>query len=119
MTEPLDRSATGSQARAAHAALASLAGVIASGLAAARRQPRLLATLDQHAAAVRDSLRGDVAPLSAFALARYAQGVLDAAREHGWHLPDGPVDWTTTTEWMPARLLAVYALSRGGWPALD
>ncbi|HEX2774870.1 MAG TPA: DUF6401 family natural product biosynthesis protein [Micromonosporaceae bacterium] len=119
MSRQLDASATGSRAIAAHAALASLGSVIGSGLTAARRQPRLLALLDQHAAAVRDSLRGDLAPLSAVALVRYAEGVRDAAREHGWHLPDGPVDWTTTTDWVQTRLLAVYALARGGWPAPD
>jgi Family of unknown function (DUF6401) len=117
MTRQLDDSAPGSDLRLAHAALATLGDVIGSGLAAARRQPRLLSLLDEHAAAVRDSLRGDLVPLSAVALARYAQGVRDAARDHGWHLPDAPVDWTTNA-WLQTRLLAVYALARGGWPAL-
>lgn len=104
-------------AQAAHAALASLGSAIGSGISAARSQPRLLALLDQHAAAVRDALRGDQAPLTAVALARYAQGVRDAARDHGWQLPDGPVDWTTS-DWVQTRLLAVYALARVARPAL-
>ncbi|HEX7746952.1 MAG TPA: DUF6401 family natural product biosynthesis protein [Micromonosporaceae bacterium] len=101
----------------AHDVLAALADAIGSGLAAAGRQPRLLALLDQHTAAVRDSLRADVRPPSAVALARYAHGVRDAAREHGWLPPDGPVDWASP-DWVLTRLLAVHALARRGWPAL-
>jgi hypothetical protein len=103
--------------------LAPLAAVVGSGLAAAGHQPRLLALLDQHAAAVRDSLRADVRPLSPAALTRYAHGVRDAAREHGWLPPDGPVDWASadwaSADWVLTRLLAVYALARRGWPALE
>jgi Family of unknown function (DUF6401) len=102
---------------AARAPLAPLGDLIGSGLAAARRQPGLMALLDQHAAAVRDSLRGD-APLSVVALTHYAQGVCDAAREGGWQLPNGPVNWTTT-DWLQVRLLAVFALAQGSWPAFD
>lgn len=117
MTRQTDPSATGTDAHAAQILLAAVGAVIASGLTAAGRQPRLLGLLDQHAAAVRDSLDGDRRPLSLVALARYAQGVRDAAADHGWLPPEGQVDWTAG-DWVPTRLLAVYALARRGWPAL-
>jgi hypothetical protein len=83
----------------------------AAGLDAAARQPGLLAAIDQHAAAVRDSLFGDLRPLTPLHLAGYAEGVRDAAAEHGWQLPDGPVDWSAA-DWVLTRLLAVCALAR-------
>jgi hypothetical protein len=116
MTRQVDASANGWDARAAQAALNALGDAIGSGLAAARREVGLLSLVDQHAAAIRDSLRGDRAPLNRVALARYAQGIRDAASEQGWHLPDDPVDWTMS-DWLQTRLLAVYALARAGWPA--
>ena len=117
MTRQLDGPATGWDPGAARAALDRLGGVIGSGLSAARRQPGLLSLLDQHAAAVRESLGGYTVPLTPIALARYAQGVFDAAGNHGWPLPAGPVDWTVN-DWVQTRLLAVYVLARGGWPVV-
>ena len=90
---------------------ALMASVGTTGLPAAARQPALLALLDQHAAAVRDSLWGDLQPLSPLALARYAEGVRDAAAEHGWTAPTAPIDWSDA-DWVLTRLLAVCALAR-------
>ncbi|GAB3958171.1 hypothetical protein GCM10027614_75170 [Micromonospora vulcania] len=81
------------------------------GLAAAAQRPRLLALVDQHAAAVRDSLDGDRRPLTAATLAGYAEGIRTAALEHGWVPPSGPVDWSEP-EWPLTRLVAVCALAR-------
>ncbi|MEV0608625.1 DUF6401 family natural product biosynthesis protein [Polymorphospora rubra] len=99
--------------RSARSALADLdASVGAAGLAVAALHPRLLASVDQHAAAVRDSLLGDRRPLTAVALAGYAEGVRDAALQHGWRPPAGPVDWSAGPDWVLTRLLAVCALAR-------
>ena len=83
-----------------------------SGLAVAAVSPGLRAAVDQHAAAVRDSLLGDLRPLSEVALAGYAQGIREAAQDHGWQAPTGPVDWTRA-DWVLTRLLAVCALATG------
>jgi hypothetical protein len=103
------RAATRS-ARAALTALMSSFG--ADGLDAAARHPGLLAAIDQHAAAIRDSLFGDLRPLTAIHLAGYAEGVRDAAAEHGWRFPEAPVDWSAGTDWVLTRLLAVCHLAR-------
>lgn len=94
------------------------------GLRAAADDSRLLATIDQHAAAIRDSLtsaigaadgppsaigpadvapevtpaclaRTGVAPLSLASLAGYAEGIRETAMAHGWRPPTGPVAWST------------------------
>lgn len=111
-------------ARTVLAALMSSIG--SAGLAAADHDPGLLALIDQHAAAVRESLsdhdeaslldwieqwRIDVRPVSMVALAGYAEGVRDAAMEHGWEPPTAPVDWSEP-DWVLVRLLAVCALAR-------
>jgi Family of unknown function (DUF6401) len=97
--------------RSAHASIAELnAAVGASGLAAAADAPGLVAVIDQHAAAIRDSLSADVRPLTAIVLAAYAEGVRDAAFRHGWEPPAGPIDWSTP-DWVLYRLLAVCALA--------
>lgn len=96
----------------ARSTLASLMISVGSGgLTAAADSPGLLARVDQHAAAVRDSLDGDVWPLSPVVLAGYAEGVRDAAGEHGWQPPVGPVHWSGTDDWVLIRLLAVCALA--------
>ncbi|MDG4758842.1 DUF6401 family natural product biosynthesis protein [Micromonospora sp. WMMD710] len=95
--------------RSTLAALTVSVGTV--GLAAAATRPGLLALVDQHAAAVRDSLDGDRRPLTAATLAGYAEGLREAALEHGWAPPRGPVDWDAP-EWPHARLLAVCALAR-------
>ncbi|WP_204035606.1 DUF6401 family natural product biosynthesis protein [Micromonospora qiuiae] len=83
------------------------------GLAAATRLPGLRAAIDQHAAAVRDSLHGHRRPLSAAALAGYAEGIRSVAQEHGWQPPAGPVEEWSEADWVLVRLLAVCALAAG------
>jgi hypothetical protein len=98
--------------RSAHASLADLtAAVGVSGLAAAQDNPGLMSVIDQHAAGVRDSLNADSRPLTAILLAAYAEGVRDAAFQHGWTAPEGPIDWSAN-DWVLRRLLAVCALAR-------
>ncbi|TCB95977.1 hypothetical protein E0H26_17620 [Micromonospora zingiberis] len=95
-------------ARTTLVALANAVGL--DGLAAATHLPGLLAVVDQHAAAVRDSLHGDQRPLTAAALAGYVEGVCAAANEHGWQPPTDPVDWSEA-DWVLVRLLGVCALT--------
>ncbi|GAA3917541.1 DUF6401 family natural product biosynthesis protein [Actinoplanes auranticolor] len=98
--------------RSAHACLEELmASVGTGGLDAATQSPGLLATVDQHAAGIRDSLSSDVRPLTAVILAAYAEGVRDAAFRHGWRPPVGPIDWAEN-DWVLNRLLAVCSLTR-------
>lgn len=112
MRVPFTRVAARSAVDSARSSLAALTVSVGTvGLAAAAARPGLLALVDQHAAAVRDSLDGDRRPLTAAALAGYAEGVRTAALEHGWTLPSGPVDWSEP-EWLLTRLLAVCALAR-------
>jgi len=107
---------SGSAARAAlisaHALLDELmTSVGTSGLPAADASPTLLATIDQHAAGIRDSLSTDVRPLTPIILAAYAEGVRDAAFKHGWRPPTGPIAWSEP-DWVLHRLLAVCRLAR-------
>lgn len=111
MTGLFSAVAARSATRSARSVLNGLmAAVGAAGLDAARVRPGLLAAIDQHAAAVRDSLFGDLRQMTVVHLAGYADGVREAAMEHGWRLPDGPVDWSTC-DWVTLRLLAVCALA--------
>jgi hypothetical protein len=99
-------------ARNARAALLSLRAHLGdAGLAEAGRHAGLLAAVDQHAAAVRDSLFGDLRPLNEATLAGYAHGIREAAKEHGWQEPAGRVEWGRA-DWVLIRLLAVCALAR-------
>lgn len=88
-----------------------MTSVGSAGLEAVARRPGLLAVVDQHAAAVRDSLFGDLRPLTAVTLAGYAEGERDAAVERGWRPPPHPVDWSAA-DWVLTRLLAVCDLAR-------
>ncbi|HZN19191.1 MAG TPA: DUF6401 family natural product biosynthesis protein [Micromonosporaceae bacterium] len=91
--------------RHARAALAMLMETVGGpGLAAARARPGLLAAVDQHAAEVRDSLLGDLRPLTPVTLAGYAAGVRDLAQERGWTAPG--TGWHAP-DWVLTRLLAV------------
>jgi hypothetical protein len=98
--------------RSADASLADLtAAVGVSGLAAVQANPGLMSIIDQHSAGVRDSLSADTRPLTAILLAAYAEGVRDAALQHGWEAPDGEIDWSGN-DWVLRRLLAVCLLAR-------
>lgn len=112
MSGPFPAVADLAAVRNARATLSTLMDAIGeSGLAVAAAAPGLLAAVDQHGAAVRDSLFGDRRPLTALTLAGYAHGIQEAAVEHGWRPPTDPVDWTRA-DWVLTRLLAVCALAR-------
>ncbi|TDC32223.1 hypothetical protein E1211_21265 [Micromonospora sp. 15K316] len=100
----------------ARSALAVLAGAVGDGLTAIADRPGLHALVDQHAAAVRDSLGGDLHPLTVAVLAGYLEGLLTAASERGWRPVAGPVDWSDP-DWLRIRLLAVHYLARTLAPA--
>ena len=103
--------------RAANNSLADLtAAVGVSGFAALQDNPGLMSVVDQHSAGVRDSLSADTRPLTAILLAAYAEGVRDAAFQHGWTAPEGEIDWTVN-DWVLRRLLAVCTLARTLPPA--
>ncbi|WP_298179187.1 DUF6401 family natural product biosynthesis protein [Saccharomonospora sp.] len=101
--------------------LDTLAERLASaGLSTSALDAGSLAYVDQHAAAVRDSLALGGARCGVVELAAYAQGVLDAAAEAGWTpenhrtlistQPD-PEPISGTAEWIASRLLAVCVLA--------
>ncbi|GAA1592621.1 DUF6401 family natural product biosynthesis protein [Actinoplanes couchii] len=98
--------------RSANNSLADLtAAVGVTGLTAAAENPGLMSVIDQHAAGVRDSLNADTRPLTAILLAAYAEGVRDAALQHGWTAPPGDIDWNDN-DWVLRRLLAVCVLAQ-------
>lgn len=78
----------------------------AFGLYAAVAEPRLTAELDQHAAAVRDSIERDGVALSRRSLTHYLHGFLDGCRERGWDSDSVEFDWETI------RLLAIGRMAR-------
>jgi hypothetical protein len=117
MNELFSGSAARPPTNSARTELATLmASVGAAGLAAAAARPGLRSAVDQHAAAVRDSLLADRRPMGVIALAGYAEGVREAAMGHGWRPPVEPIDWCGA-DWVLVRLLAVCALARGGGSA--
>jgi uncharacterized protein DUF6401 len=88
-----------------------------AGLAAAAAAPALLATIDQHAAAVRDivafGVEGSAVVAGAVLLAGYARGLVDHAKEQGWlfRKPDSTANWFHA-DWLTMRLVGVCALAR-------
>jgi hypothetical protein len=89
-----------------------MARVGVDGLAAALADPGLLAQVDQHAAAVREALRGAGRAADAAGLAAYGRSVVAAADRMGRPVPQagrayvsGP-DWLAA-EWHLLRLVAV------------
>jgi hypothetical protein len=88
-----------------------MARVGAATLAAAAVAPGLMAAVDQHAAAVRESLAASDLPLAAVPLAGYGSSVAAAAMRMGWRVPDpAEVDWSRA-HWFQLRLTAVCALA--------
>jgi hypothetical protein len=112
MRLPYDGISAGTATGSARSTLAALTVSLGTdGLAEATTRPGLLALVDQHAAAIRDSLDVDHRRLTPAALAGYAEGLRAAALEHGWAHPAGTVDWSEP-DWLLTRLLAVCALDR-------
>ncbi|MFC7550401.1 DUF6401 family natural product biosynthesis protein [Plantactinospora sp. GCM10030261] len=121
MTSPDARLTSRKPRRRTHPVLAAMLTTFGSaGLAAAARQPALLAAVDQHAAAVRDRLAPTAGRLDgtlgrpavrASILAAYAEGVRDSALDLGWRPPASPVRWVEA-DWVLTRLLAVCALAQ-------
>lgn len=80
--------------------------------------PALVATVDQHAAAVRDILLlsgGQIGPVE---LAGYARGVQDVAHESGWQPKARPGDDNWASDWVSVRLAAVCLLAVAGTVAV-
>ncbi|GAA2577935.1 hypothetical protein GCM10010399_04620 [Dactylosporangium fulvum] len=88
-----------------------MAMVGVDGLVEALAQPFLLAKVDQHAAAVRESLTAAGKPVDAISLAGYARSVIAVHQRHGRPLPTpDSVDWTAA-DWTALRLVAVCHLA--------
>jgi hypothetical protein len=84
-----------------------MARVGVDGLAAAFAEPGLLATVDQHAAAVREALLGAGRAVDAEGLAAYARSIAAAAVRMRRPLPEPGLAPTTVAGWAGA-----------GWPLL-
>ncbi|MUL39842.1 hypothetical protein FZ103_01380 [Streptomonospora sp. PA3] len=69
-------------------------------------EPWMTAELDQHAAAVRDSIAADGGSITRLSLSRYLDGFMDGCRERGWHSSCDGYDWETL------RVLAVCRLAK-------
>lgn len=93
-----------------------MAAVGVDGLVAAFANPGLLAVVDQHAAAVRESIVAADRDVDGVSLARYARSVLAVATRHGRELPDATtLDWTRA-EWFVLRLVSVCWIAEAdGW----
>ncbi|MFC3997195.1 DUF6401 family natural product biosynthesis protein [Nocardiopsis sediminis] len=74
--------------------------------------PWLTAQLDQHAAAVRDSISAEGARVSHRSLARYLHGFMDGCRERGWHSGSDGYDWETLRVLSICRLAKEYGFVR-------
>lgn len=75
------------------------------GLIGDHVSPGVVAQIDQHAAAVRDSIGRDGIALSRGSLTHYLRGFMDGVRERGWHSSETGYDWETL------RLLAICRLA--------
>ena len=89
-----------------------MARVGVDGLAAALGDPGLLAQVDQHAAAVREALRGAGRAADAAGLAAYGRSVIAAADRMGRPVPQAGAAYVSgpawlTAEWHLMRLVAV------------
>jgi hypothetical protein len=85
----------------------ALVGV--DGLVEALSTPGLLAQVDQHAAAVRESIRAAGRPVGPVGLAAYARSVVAVHHRCGRELPS-TIDWTNPG-WTVLRLLAVCSMA--------
>jgi hypothetical protein len=96
-----------------------MARVGVDGLAAAFAEPGLLATVDQHAAAVREALREAGREIDAAGLAAYARSIAFAAVRMRRPLPAPGEAPTTVAGWTKAgwpllRLVAVCQVAESG-----
>ncbi|GAA2326901.1 DUF6401 family natural product biosynthesis protein [Dactylosporangium salmoneum] len=88
-----------------------MAMVGVDGLVEALAQPFLLARVDQHAAAVRESLVAAGKTIDSIALAGYARSVIAVHQRHGRPLPTpDSVNWSDA-DWTVLRLVAVCHLA--------
>ncbi|MBB6173271.1 hypothetical protein HNR23_003331 [Nocardiopsis mwathae] len=69
-------------------------------------EPWMTAELDQHAAAVCESITRDAGAVTLQNLSSYLQGFVDGCRERGWRSDSAGYDWETL------RLLAVCRLAK-------
>ncbi|HLL69618.1 MAG TPA: DUF6401 family natural product biosynthesis protein [Micromonosporaceae bacterium] len=115
-----ERTAHLTSATAAHADLDQLmAAVGVDGLVAALRSPGLLAAVDQHATAVRESITAAGSVVDATSVSGYARSVLAVVARHGRELPDAAtletLDWSRA-EWSLLRLVACCSIAESnGW----
>jgi hypothetical protein len=96
----------------AHAVLDQLmASVGVDGLVAALRNPGLMAAVDQHAAAIRETLRAADRDVDIVALAGYARSVLALLHRSGHALPEpDAIEWGQAGSHV-LRLVATCALA--------
>ncbi|WP_239159887.1 DUF6401 family natural product biosynthesis protein [Virgisporangium ochraceum] len=88
-----------------------MASVGVDGLVAALRNPGLQAAVDQHAAAVRETLRASDRAVDLVSLAGYARSVLALLNRHGYTIPEpDAIDWNTANGHV-LRLVAICALA--------
>lgn len=107
---PVSTTAAGAPARALLDEMMARVGV--DGLAAALSDTGLLAQVDQHAAAVRESLHDAGRPVDAEGLAAYAKSIAAAADRMGRPVPQPGHAYVSgsawlTAEWHLMRLVAV------------
>ncbi|MDA8369599.1 MAG: DUF6401 family natural product biosynthesis protein [Nocardiopsaceae bacterium] len=74
--------------------------------------PWLIAELDQHAAAVRDSIAAEGAQITRRSLTSYLRGFMDGCRERGWHSSSADYDWETLRVLAVCRLAKEYGFVR-------
>lgn len=86
----------------------------AASVAAAAALPGLAAAIDQHAAAIRDSITLGMESSASLAglvlLASYGRGVLEYAQQRGWRPPTGGAHSWVHADWTSLRLAAVCSL---------
>ncbi|MEV0128112.1 DUF6401 family natural product biosynthesis protein [Dactylosporangium sp. NPDC050688] len=88
-----------------------MAMVGVDGLVEALAQPFLLAKVDQHAAAVRQSITAAGKPIDSISLAGYARSVIAVHQRHGRPLPTpDSIDWSDA-DWTVLRLVSVCSLA--------
>ena len=96
----------------AHAVLDQLMATVGvDGLVAAMRNPGLMAAVDQHAAAVRESIRNSDRGVDLVSLAGYARSVLALLNRHGHSVPEpDAIDWDRANAHV-LRLVAICLLA--------